>query len=83
MTHVEKLNEISKQLPEKFLLELVDFAEFLKWKVYNNTQTKIQTTFWESIQSFRATADFEVIGNVDDIFKDSRDKDTGREVIFL
>ncbi|MCB1193716.1 MAG: DUF2281 domain-containing protein [Leptospiraceae bacterium] len=34
MTIVEKLNEISKQLPERFLLELLDFAEFLKQKVY-------------------------------------------------
>lgn len=52
MTHVEKLNEISKQLPEKFLLELIDFAEFLKWKLYNNTQSTIQLTeehFWQLI----------------------------------
>ncbi|MDM8566348.1 hypothetical protein QUF74_11960 [Candidatus Halobeggiatoa sp. HSG11] len=37
-------------------------------------------TFWEYIETFRATADFEAIGNVDEIFENVRSKEIGREI---
>ena len=37
-------------------------------------------TFWEYIETFRATADFEAIGNVDDIFENVRSKEIGRKI---
>jgi len=55
--------------------------------IYTNKPVKViiltddtTDTFWEYIETFRATADFEAIGNVDEIFENVRSKEIGREI---
>jgi hypothetical protein len=83
----DKINQLSPPL----LVEVEDYVDFLcqKYRVMlSNTvpllpvETKpLQTlTLWEAIQSFRATADFEAIGEVDEVFQNVRDHSVGREV---
>ena len=55
--------------------------------IYTNKSVKViiltndtTDTFWEYIETFRKTADFEAIGNVDDVFENVRSKEIGREI---
>ena len=78
------------QLPPQLRVEIEDYVDFLlqKYQIIpsqsGTEQLPYQTiTIWDAIQSFRANADFEVIGDVDDIFSQVRDRSEGRPVDFL
>ena len=78
------------QLPPQLRVEIEDYADFLLQKyqiipsqLTSGTEQLPYQTFWDAIQSFRVTADFEAIGDVDDIFNPVRDRSEGRPVDFL
>ena len=60
------------QLPPQLRVEIEDYVDCLLQK-YQIMPLPYQT-LWDAIQSFRVTADFEVIGEVDDIFNQVRDR---------
>ncbi len=78
------------QLPPSLMLEVEDYVDFLLQKypmrlsrtmsLPSETKSPQELNLWEAIQSFRATADFEAIGEVEEIFKNVRDRSVGREV---
>ena len=78
------------QLPPQLRVEIEDYVDFLLQKyqiipsqLTSGTEPLPYQTLWDAIQSFRVTADFEVIGEVDDIFNQVRDRSEGRPVDFL
>jgi len=78
------------QLPPPLRLEVENYVDFLLQKypmklsrtmsLPSETKPPQELNLWEAIQSFRATADFEAIGEVEEIFKNVRDRSVGREV---
>ena len=84
------ISEKLYQLPPPLMLEVEDYVDFLLQKyparlsrtisLPSETKPPQELNLWEAIQSFRATADFEAIGEVEEIFKHVRDRSVGREV---
>ncbi|OQW91504.1 MAG: hypothetical protein BWK79_16710 [Beggiatoa sp. IS2] len=85
-----QLEEKIHQLPPHLVVEVDDFISFLlkKYSVTlsnkapSSSESGESQTLWDVIQSFRATANFEAIGEVDEVFDRIRDRNAERKVDF-
>jgi prevent-host-death family protein len=55
-------------------------AVLLGSREYERLTGRPRKDFWEALQEFRRTADFEAIGDPDEVWGDVRDPDPGRDV---
>ncbi|GEM_PF-4319363 len=76
---IAQIDEKIHQLPRNVTIRLNEYIDFLLQQ--NHAETESQpSTFWQEVQSLRATIDFEVVGDVDEIFNSVRDRQVGREI---
>ncbi|MUG91990.1 DUF2281 domain-containing protein [Scytonema sp. UIC 10036] len=90
MTLEQTVLENFRELPTDKQQEVLDFIQFLKYKLSAKkrlaisdkqeflTKTQEINDFWSALQDFRQRADLESID--DDTFENLRDKSPGREV---
>ncbi len=90
MTFEQTVLENFRELPPDKQQEVLDFIQFLKYKLSAKktlaipdnqeffTETQEITNFWSALQDFRQRVDLESID--DDTFENLRDKSPGREI---
>lgn len=79
------LPEVLKQIEEGNSVEITQegktFAVMLSASEYRRL-TATKSSFWQSVQDFRASHDLEELEMESDVFADVRDRSPGREVNF-
>jgi len=87
MNDLDILAQIDKkihQLPPEAATQVNEYIDSLLQTYREVTEIQQQLpTFLQSVQAFRATLDFEAVGDVDEIFNSVRDRQMGREIDFL
>jgi hypothetical protein len=90
MTIEQTVLQTFRELPPDKQQEVLDFMQFLKYKLSdqkpfsisdhqeNSRESKEITDFWSALQDFRQRVDLESID--DETFENLRDKSPGREV---
>jgi hypothetical protein len=90
MTLEQTVLENFRELPTDKQQEVLDFIQFLKYKLSTKkplaiseqqevfTETQEINDFWSALQDFRQRVDLESID--DDTFENLRDKSPGREI---
>ncbi|MEH2196110.1 MAG: hypothetical protein V7K98_26175 [Nostoc sp.] len=86
MTIEQTVLENFRELPTDKQQEVLDFIQFLKYKLSGQKTISISDNqkvndFWSALQEFRQRVDLESID--DDIFENLRDKSPGRENQFF
>jgi prevent-host-death family protein len=77
------LDELVRKAEEGETVELTREGEGVAVLIGRREYQRIakrQGDFWKALQEFRRSADFDVIGDPDDIWGDVRDPDPGRDV---
>lgn len=77
----EVLKKISQGNPIEITQSGEPFAVILSSSEYQRL-TALKSSFWESLQDFRSSNNFEELETKTDVFTDVRDPSIGREVNF-
>jgi hypothetical protein len=81
---IAQIDEKIQQLSPEAAIKVNEYIDSLL-QVYREAAEIQQQrpTFLQGVQTFRATLDFEAVGDVDEIFNSVRDRQMGREIEFL